>query len=456
MAEYRNIYFIGIGGIGMSAIARYYNARGFKVSGYDKTPSPLTHALEQEGIEVHYEDNISFIPKDTESTLVVYTPAIPKDMGELVYVQEKGYRVIKRSRMLGEITDGQRCMAVAGTHGKTTTSTFLSHIFTDTGEGCSAFLGGISKNYGSNLLIHGNDVVVVEADEFDRSFLQLYPEIAVITSMDADHLDIYGDEAHIHEAFKAFASQVKGTVIAKHGLDISEADTKAKIMTYSYDDPAADFYAELTEGDGNGRSRFNLHWPGGVISDCIVGIPGWVNIENAVAASAIALTYGLDPEKIRKALATFAGVKRRFDIQLETEKCVYIDDYAHHPREITASLTSIKGNFPGYRLTAIFQPHLYTRTRDFADGFAEALSNADRLILLDIYPAREEPIPGVTSEIIFRNITTEDKVLLKKEELMEHLKGMELSDKEVFVTVGAGDIDRFIGPITELLKKHID
>lgn len=456
MAEYRNIYFIGIGGIGMSAIARYYNARGFKVSGYDKTPSPLTHALEQEGIEVHYEDNISFIPKDTVSTLVVYTPAIPKDMGELVYVQEKGYRVIKRSRMLGEITDGQRCMAVAGTHGKTTTSTFLSHIFTDTGEGCSAFLGGISKNYGSNLLIHGNDVVVVEADEFDRSFLQLYPEIAVITSMDADHLDIYGDEAHIHEAFKAFASQVKGTVIAKHGLDISEADTKAKIMTYSYDDPAADFYAELTEGDGNGRSRFNLHWPGGVISDCIVGIPGWVNIENAVAASAIALTYGLDPEKIRKALATFAGVKRRFDIQLETEKCVYIDDYAHHPREITASLTSIKGNFPGYRLTAIFQPHLYTRTRDFADGFAEALSNADRLILLDIYPAREEPIPGVTSEIIFRNITTEDKVLLKKEELMEHLKGMELSDKEVFVTVGAGDIDRFIGPITELLKKHID
>jgi UDP-N-acetylmuramate--alanine ligase len=456
MAEYRNIYFIGIGGIGMSAIARYYNARGFKVSGYDKTPSPLTHALEQEGIEVHYEDNISFIPKDTESTLVVYTPAIPKDMGELVYVQEKGYRVIKRSRMLGEITDGQRCMAVAGTHGKTTTSTFLSHIFTDTGEGCSAFLGGISKNYGSNLLIHGNDVVVVEADEFDRSFLQLYPEIAVITSMDADHLDIYGDEAHIHEAFKAFASQVKGTVIAKYGLDISEADTKAKIMTYSYDDPAADFYAELTEGDGNGRSRFNLHWPGGVISDCIVGIPGWVNIENAVAASAIALTYGLDPEKIRKALATFAGVKRRFDIQLETEKCVYIDDYAHHPREITASLTSIKGNFPGYRLTAIFQPHLYTRTRDFADGFAEALSNADRLILLDIYPAREEPIPGVTSEIIFRNITTEDKVLLKKEELMEHLKGMELSDKEVFVTVGAGDIDRFIGPITELLKKHID
>lgn len=452
MADYRNIYFIGIGGIGMSAIARYYNARGYKVSGYDKTPSPLTHALESEGIEVHYEDNVSFIPKDVESTLVVYTPAIPKDMGELVHVQENGYRVIKRSRMLGEITAGQRCMAVAGTHGKTTTSTLVSHIFTACGEGCSAFLGGISKNYDSNLLIHPNNVVVAEADEFDRSFLQLFPEIAVITSMDPDHLDIYGDEAHIREAFKAFASQVSGTVIAKHGLDITSADTKAKIMTYSYDDTAADFYAVLTDGDGNGFTHFDLHHPGGVIKNCVVGIPGWVNIENAVGAAAIGLTYGLNPEKIREALASFAGVKRRFDIQLRSERCIYIDDYAHHPREISASLTSIKGNFPEYRMTAIFQPHLYTRTRDFADGFAQALSIADRLILLDIYPAREEPIPGVTSEIIFKDVTTEDKVLLKKEELMDHMKGLEMGEKEVFVTVGAGDIDRFVGPVGELLK----
>ena len=452
MADYRNIYFIGIGGIGMSAIARYYNARGYKVSGYDKTPSPLTHALESEGIEVHYEDNVSFIPKDVESTLVVYTPAIPKDMGELVHVQENGYRVIKRSRMLGEITAGQRCMAVAGTHGKTTTSTLVSHIFTACGEGCSAFLGGISKNYDSNLLIHPNNVVVAEADEFDRSFLQLFPEIAVITSMDPDHLDIYGDEAHIREAFKAFASQVSGTVIAKHGLDITSADTKAKIMTYSYDDTAADFYAVLTDGDGNGFTHFDLHHPGGVIRNCVVGIPGWVNIENAVGAAAIGLTYGLNPEKIREALASFARVKRRFDIQLRSERCIYIDDYAHHPREISASLTSIKGNFPEYRMTAIFQPHLYTRTRDFADGFAQALSIADRLILLDIYPAREEPIPGVTSEIIFKDVTTEDKVLLKKEELMDHMKGLEMGEKEVFVTVGAGDIDRFVGPVGELLK----
>lgn len=455
MAEYTHIYFIGIGGIGMSAIARYYNAKGFEVSGYDKTPSPLTHELESEGIKVHYEDDITYIPKDVEGTLVVYTPAIPKDMGELVYVQENGYRVIKRSRMLGEISAGQRCMAVAGTHGKTTTSTLVSHIFTSAGEGCSAFLGGISKNYGTNLLIHANDVVVAEADEFDRSFLQLFPETAVITSMDADHLDIYGDEAHIREAFKAFASQVNGTVIAKHGLDITPEDTKAKIMTYSYNDPAADFHAVLTDGDGNGFTHFDLHYPGGVISDCVVGIPGWVNIENAVGASAIALTYGLEPSKIREALASFEGVKRRFDIQLKTDRCVYIDDYAHHPREISAALTSIKGNFPDYKLTAIFQPHLYTRTRDFADGFAESLSHVDRLILLDIYPAREEPIPGVTSEIIFNGVSAQNKILLRKDELMGYLEGLELSEKEVFVTVGAGDIDRFVGPIGELLKKKI-
>ena len=446
----KNVYFIGIGGIGMSAIARYYNVKGYAVSGYDKTPSPLTHALEDEGIGVHYTDDISFIPEDKEETLVVYTPAIPKDMGELVYVQENGYRVIKRSRMLGEIATGQRCMAVAGTHGKTTTSTLVSHLFTDSGEGCSAFLGGISKNYDSNLLVHENDVIVAEADEFDRSFLQLFPEIAVITSMDADHLDIYGDEAHIVEAFKAFASQVSGTVIVKHGLDITPKDTKAKIYTYAYDNPEADFYAEPM---GNGR--FNLHYPDGVIEDCVVGIPGWVNIENGVGASAIGLTYGLDPQKIRKALASFSGVKRRFDMQVNLDGLVYIDDYAHHPNEIAAAISSIKGRYPEYRYTAIFQPHLYTRTRDFADEFAEALSLADRVILLDIYPAREEPIPGVTSEIIFKGITAPEKILMKKEELLEYLQGQSLEGRELFITLGAGDIDRLVGPIGKLLtEKH--
>lgn len=441
----KNIYFIGIGGIGMSAIARYYNAKGFKVSGYDRTPSPLTHALESEGIEVHYTDDISYIPNEVEDTLVVYTPAIPADMGELVYVQEKGYRVIKRSRMLGEIAEGQRCMAVAGTHGKTTTSTMTSHLFMDSGEGCSAFLGGISKNYNSNLLISPNDVIVAEADEFDRSFLQLFPEIAVITSMDADHLDIYGDEQHVKEAFKAFASQVSRTVIIKHGLDITPADTSARIRTYSFGNPEADFHAEPLE-DGH----FNLHYPGGVIEDCVVGIPGWVNVENATAASAIALTYGIAPEKIKRALASFSGVRRRFDIQVRKPGCVYIDDYAHHPEEIKAALSSIRRAYPSSKLTAVFQPHLYTRTRDFAPEFAQALSLADKVILLDIYPARELPIPGVTSEIIFKDITSE-KVLIRREELMGYLQNEPV---EVLVTLGAGDIDRFVGEIAEMLDRR--
>ena len=439
----KHIYFIGIGGIGMSAIARYYNAKGYKVSGYDKTPSPLTHALESEGIEVHYTDDISYVPKDTDETLVVYTPAIPKDMGELVYVQENGYRVIKRSRMLGEIAQGQRCMAVAGTHGKTTTSTLTSHLFTATGEGCSAFLGGISKNYDSNLLISANDVIVAEADEFDRSFLPLFPEIAVITSMDPDHLDIYGAEAHIREAFKAFASQVSGSVIIMHGLDITPSDTAARIMTYGFNEPEADFWAEPLE-----KGHFNLHHPGGVIEDCVVGIPGWVNVENGTAAAAIALTYGLDPSGIREALASFEGVKRRFDMQVRMPGHVYIDDYAHHPREIAAALSSIRESYPDMKLTAVFQPHLYTRTRDFAPEFAAALSNVDKLILLEIYPAREEPIPGVTSEIIFKDVTAPEKVLLKRTEFMDYIKG---EDVELLVTLGAGDIDRFVPEIASML-----
>lgn len=444
----KNIYFIGIGGIGMSAIARYYNFKGLKVSGYDKTPSELTHALEAEGIQVHYEDNIDFIPKDIEDTLVVYTPAIPKDMGELVYVQEKGYRVIKRSRMLGEIAEGQRCLGVAGTHGKTTTSTMLAHIFQDSGEGCSAFLGGISKNYDTNLLVSRTETIVAEADEFDRSFLQLFPETAVITSMDADHLDIYSDISNMHEAFKAFASQVSGTVITKIGLPVSEDDTKARILRYSFDDTAADFYAGNIVKDECGYFTFDLNWPGGVISGCKVGIPGWINVENAIAASAIALTYGLDPEKVRHALGTFQGVKRRFDIHLNTPQCSYIDDYAHHPKEIAAAVSSMRDIFQGRKLTAIFQPHLYTRTRDFADEFAQALSNVDKLIMLDIYPAREEPIPGVTSEIIFDKVTAPEKVIMVKEELMDYLKNEPI---DTLITFGAGNIDRFIRPITEML-----
>ena len=448
----KNVYFIGIGGIGMSAIARYYKFKGLDVSGYDRTPSELTHKLEAEGIRVHYEDRPDLVPADKEETLVVYTPAIPQDLGELRKVMDEGYTVLKRSRTLGEITRGQRCLAVAGTHGKTTTSTLTAHILTQTGAGCSAFLGGISRNYGTNLLMSRNETVVVEADEFDRSFLQLFPEIAVITSVEADHLDIYGDYAHVVEAFRAFASQVSGTLIVKKGAPVSQEHTRAKVLTYHYKDTSADFYAADAHPDALGHFHYNLHYPGGVIEDICVGALGWVNAENSIAAAAIALTYGVDPEGVKAAIGTFEGVKRRLEVHVNTPALSYIDDYAHHPSELTSAITSMRDIFPGRKLTAIFQPHLYTRTRDFAPEFAKALSAVDKLILLDIYPAREEPIPGVTSEMVFRDVTAPEKVLLKKEELMDYLADEPL---DVLATFGAGNIDRFIEPITELLKSRL-
>ena len=451
--SYNNIYFIGIGGIGMSAIARYYKFKGFKVGGYDRTPSDLTKELEAEGIEVHYEDRPDLIPEDKEHTLVVYTPAIPSDLQELVTVRERGYRLMKRAQVLGELTrmDGQRCLAVSGTHGKTTTSTLLAHIFTSCGEGCSAFLGGISKNYNSNLLMSHSPAVVVEADEFDRSFHQLTPEISVITAMDADHLDIYGDLQHVQESFRKFASLTTGTVIAKIGLPISGNDTKAHLLSYSYDDTSADFHAGNIRVDECGYFNFDLFHPGGVVRDCRVGVPGWVNVENAVAASAIALCYGIETEAIKAALATFQGVKRRFDIHVNRAGLAYIDDCAHHPNEMSTAISSMRDIFPSRKLTAIFQPHLYTRTRDFADEFARALSQVDKLILLDIYPAREEPIPGVSSEIIFEKVTAPQKVLLKKEELMDYLAKEEI---DTLITFGAGNIDRYIPLITSMLEKR--
>ena len=451
--SYSNIYFIGIGGIGMSAIARYYKFKGFKVGGYDRTPSDLTKELEAEGIEVHYEDRPDLIPEDKEHTLVVYTPAIPSDLQELVTVRERGYMLMKRAQVLGELTrmDGQRCLAVSGTHGKTTTSTLLAHIFTSCGEGCSAFLGGISKNYNSNLLMSHSPAVVVEADEFDRSFHQLTPEISVITAMDADHLDIYGDLKHVQESFRKFASLTTGTVIAKIGLPISGNDTKAHLLSYSYDDTSADFHAGNIRVDECGYFNFDLFHPGGVVRDCRVGVPGWVNVENAVAASAIALCYGIETEAIKAALATFQGVKRRFDIHVNRPGLAYIDDYAHHPNEISTAISSMRDILPSRKLTAIFQPHLYTRTRDFADEFARALSQVDKLILMDIYPAREEPIPGVSSEIIFEKVTAPQKVLLKKEELMDYLAKEEI---DILITFGAGNIDRYIPLITSMLEKR--
>lgn len=444
-----DVYFIGIGGIGMSAIARYYKFKGFRVSGYDRTPSELTRQLEKEGIEVHYEDNAGFIPKDAKETLVVYTPAIPEDMRELVYVRENGYRVVKRSRILGEITKGQTCLAVAGTHGKTTTSTLVAHILTESGHGCSAFLGGISKNYNTNFLVSHTPTVVAEADEFDRSFLQLHPAIAAITAMDADHLDIYGDLEHVQEAFREFASQVKETVILKYGLPLTNEHTNARIFTYHYNDARADFHAENLSVDATGHFTFDLIYPGGVLNGIRVGTLGWLNVENSIAAAAICLCYGIDGQKVRNAIGSYQGARRRLDEHINNGRITYIDDYAHHPAELATAISSIREIFPGRKITGIFQPHLYTRTRDFAPEFAKALSGLDKLILLDIYPAREEPIPGVSSDIIFKDVTAAEKVLISKEELMPLL---EKEAVDVLVTFGAGNIDRFIEPITEMLN----
>ena len=448
----KNVYFIGIGGIGMSALARYYKFKGYNVAGYDRTPSDLTFALEAEGIDVHYQDQPELLPEDKNETLVVYTPAIPADLGELVKAREEGYLLLKRSRTLGEVAKGQRCLAVAGTHGKTTTSTLIAHILTHSGEGCSAFLGGISRNYGTNLLMSENPTIVAEADEFDRSFLQLFPEIAVITAVDADHLDIYGDYAHVVEAFKAFASQVSGILIAKKGIPVGPADTKAKVYTYHYTDTSADFYPINARPDDCGCFQYDLHTPDGVIPGFKVGAPGWVNCENSVAAAAVALCYGIDPEAVKAAIACFEGVKRRLEVHVNTPKLSYVDDYAHHPAELSSAITSLRNIFPGRKITAIFQPHLFTRTRDFAAEFAASLSLVDKLILLDIYPAREEPIPGVTSEIIFKDVTAPEKVLIKKEQLMDYLSEEPL---DVLVTFGAGNVDRFIEPITEMLNKRL-
>jgi UDP-N-acetylmuramate--alanine ligase len=468
-----SIYFIGIGGIGMSALARFYKNEGCLVAGYDRTPSKLTRELEAEGIAVHYEECVDAIPniyrQERERTLVIYTPAVPSDMVEMVYFKDQGYTMIKRSAALGFLAKSKRCLAVAGTHGKTTTSTLLAHILTHSGIGCTAFLGGISKNYHSNLLLdkgyssagwnatnRDEGLLVAEADEFDRSFLQLFPEVAVITSTDADHLDIYGNHQTILEAFSEFALQVKsgGTLILKKGVELPNREKiVAKIQSYSYEESNADFYASNAELCSGGVFRFDIRYPGGEIEGCTLGIPGWVNVENAVAASAVALTIGVEPVKIKAALASFMGIERRFDIRVNTPQCAYIDDYAHHPSEIAASISSIRNIFPGRRLTGIFQPHLYSRTRDFADGFAESLSKLDELILLDIYPARELPIEGVSSKIIFDNVTIKDKILIPKERLMEVISSKE---RDTLITLGAGDIDRFVEPITEYLNKRFN
>ena len=433
----------------MSAIARYCHHAGLKVSGYDKTPSPVTEALEQEGIPVHFDSNVSLIPPAPEETLVIYTPAVPSDMAEMVYVRAHGYRIVKRAEALGEITSGKRCLAVSGTHGKTTTSTMLAHILTESGEGCTAFLGGISKNYGTNLLLSDNDVIVAEADEFDRSFLHLHPEAAVVTSMDADHLDIYSDIDDLRRTFVKFGLQTGKYLVIKKGLEerFRSAGARAEILTYGKD---GDFYASDIVSDGTGRMFFTLNTPSGAFRDFHAGVPGLVYIENATAAAAMAMLHGVPVESIRKAISTFSGVVRRFDIRLNIPGHTYIDDYAHHPAELAATITSIRQIWPGRRICGIFQPHLYSRTKDFYPEFAASLSLLDSVILLPIYPAREEPIPGVSSEMILDRITLQDKRIIEKQDLLAEISN---KDSDILVTFGAGDIDRFVKPIESLLKE---
>lgn len=442
----KRVYLIGIGGIGMSGLARYFKKRGCVVCGYDKTITPLTSAMRNEGISVVYQDEednlkVSFLENDPE-TLIIYTPAIPKDSKILNYFRSGGFALKKRSEVLGIISKGMYTIAVAGTHGKTTTSSIIAHVLKDSGYDCSAFLGGIATNYDSNVLFGNNNTMVVEADEFDRSFLTLYPDVAIVTSMDADHLDIYGDRSHLVESFRQFVSQIKegGRLIFKKGLDLSGGKTySANVL--------ADIQAVNVKVQ-DGSFYFDFKNENIVIENVQLGLPGLHNIENAVAAIEVALHLGIDPEKIKKALASFLGVKRRFEYILKDQKHIYIDDYAHHPEELRACIQAVKTLYPGKKLTTIFQPHLFTRTRDFAGGFSEVLSMTDELIMLDIYPARELPIEGVSSAMILDKVSIEAKQILSKEQTLDYIR---VQKPELLLTVGAGDIDTLIIPLKEIL-----
>lgn len=456
--EFKNVYFLGIGGIGMSALARYFLHEGYAVAGYDRTRSHLTDELGAEGAAVHYEDDVRLIPGkflDPADTVVVYTPAVPDDHSEYCYFREHGFCIEKRSQMLGHLSEGKYVMAVAGTHGKTTTSTMVAWLNRVLTGGGSAFLGGISKNFGGNLVLGGGRRLAVEADEFDRSFLRLYPDVAVITSADADHLDIYGTHEAVKEAFSQFVRQIRpgGSLILKQGVDIVVDNPEITVYRYSFDE-TCDFYARNVRLLEGGHYRYDLVTPSGVIEGCTLGIPGWVNIENAVAAVASAWCATkaegtrLDADKLRDALASFSGVKRRFEFYVNTPRQVYMDDYAHHPRELAATLTSVRRMFPGRRITALFQPHLYTRTRDLYAEFAEALSHADEVLLLPIYPARKEPIPGITSEIIAERVAVPCRIV-DRDRLADEVAAM---DTDVVISFGAGNIDACCSALAEQLK----
>lgn len=443
----QRVFLIGIGGIGMSGLARYFKKRGCVVCGYDKTGTPLTETLMNEGIPVVFMDDedsiqVSFLENDP-NTLIIYTPAIPSDSNILNFFRDGEFTMKKRSEVLGIISKGMFTIAIAGTHGKTTTSSIVAHVLKDSGYDCSAFLGGIATNYDSNVLFGNNNTMVVEADEYDRSFLTLHPDIAIVTSMDADHLDIYGDKSQLVESFQQFASQLKegGRLIYKEGLDLTGGKTYSASVV-------ADIQA-VNVRIKEGSFYFDFKNANGVIDNIKLGLPGLHNIENAVAAIEVALHLGITPDKIRQALANFLGVKRRFEYVVKLPNHIYIDDYAHHPEELRACIQAVKSLYPDKKLTAIFQPHLFTRTRDFADGFAEVLSMIDDLIMLDIYPARELPIEGVNSAMILDNIKNPAKQILSKQDAIEYVR---TNKPELLLTVGAGDIDTLIQPLKMILQ----
>lgn len=443
----KRVYLIGIGGIGMSSLARYFKKRGCVVCGYDKTATPLTDALMNEGICVVFNDEpenipIAFEEKD-ETTLVIYTPAIPKDSQILNYFKSSGFALKKRSEVLGIISKGMFTIAVAGTHGKTTTSSVIAHILKHSGYDCSAFLGGIATNYNTNFLFGDNNTVVVEADEYDRSFLTLHPDIAIITSMDADHLDIYGDKDQLANSFRLFAAQLKpsGKLIYRKGLALANGQTYAA-------NEVADIQA-VNIRIKNAEFYFDFKNASEIIEDIQFGLPGVHNTENAVAAIQAALLLGIQPDKIKAALRDFKGVKRRFEYIVKTPGHIYIDDYAHHPEELRACIKAVKSLYPDKKLTVVFQPHLYTRTRDFASGFAEVLNMADTLLMLDIYPARELPIPGINSQMLLDKMTLADKQLCGKQEVLRYVKN---AKPGLLLTVGAGDIDTLVQPLKNQLQ----
>lgn len=463
--EVSSIYFIGIGGIGMSALARYFHSKGTKVSGYDKTASSLTRELEHEGMQIHYEENVDLIPKDAE--LVVYTPAVPKEHKELVYYQQHGYKVVKRSDVLQIATQSSFNICIAGTHGKTTITTMVAHLLRHTGYGCNAFLGGISVNYGTNFWSQTptgatesseKNVCVVEADEYDRSFLKLSPDIAIITAMDPDHLDIYGTAEEMEKAFIEFGGKIKagGLLISKYGLKRTGDLKGDRHWTYSLQNKNADVYADNIRMM-NGSYEFDVVIKENRIENVVLHIGGSHNVENAVAAIGVANSLGIDKEKIKAAVEDFKGVKRRFEYIIKTDKVVFVDDYAHHPEELRALISGAKSLFSERKCTVIFQPHLYTRTRDLANGFAEVLDMADEVILLPIYPARELPIAGVSSEMILDRMKNKNKRVLTKDELNnwvknDFIKNVNKSKGDVLITAGAGDIDMLVEPIKEILK----